>query len=245
MTNLQKHQYYEIFFKIRKEFINHNEANYTNVLSTNDTVLRNVALYLAENYIEAYTRCSDLDNCSDYCKYLNKWLNEKKAIYTSNGTCQLHENLWKRYIEELWKKLESDKKKEWCKRNDHETKLTFPDDKLSNSCKNTESVDFSHTCERENVVNSMEQCPSSTLPLQISTASSTFGYVLFAFLAIGIFLLNCSPLKIWLNTLVGKKKIMRDYMNESENEEIDTNTTRDRNTSENRRMRMVYHSMEN
>ncbi|SBS92989.1 hypothetical protein POVCU2_0078110, partial [Plasmodium ovale curtisi] len=55
----------------------------------------------------------------------------------------------------------------------------------------------------------------------------------------------CSPLKIWLNTLVGKKKIMRDYMNESENEEIDTNTTRDRNTSENRRMRMVYHSMEN
>lgn len=38
---------------------------------------------------------------------------------------------------------------------------------------------------------------------------------------------------------------MRDYMNESENEEIDTNTTRDRNTSENRRMRMVYHSMEN
>ncbi|SBT56939.1 PIR Superfamily Protein [Plasmodium ovale wallikeri] len=244
MTNLQKHQYYKIFFKIRKEFKNDDEANYTNVLSTNDTVLRNVALYLAENYVEAYTRCSGLDDCSDYCKYLNIWLNEKKAMYTSNGSCQLHENLWKTYIEELWNKLESDKEnKEWCKRNDDETKLPFPNDKLSSSCKNAESVDFSYTCERQNVVNAITQCPSSTCPSQISPASSTFGYVLFAFLAIGIFLFNCSPLKIWLNTLVGKKKIMRDYMNESENEEIDTNNTRDEDTSENRRMRMVYHSM--
>ncbi|SBS91406.1 PIR Superfamily Protein [Plasmodium ovale curtisi] len=247
MTNSKlKHQYYEIFYKVRKQFSNQNDADYTDVFNTNDQFLRNIALYLAENYNDAYAYCSTGKDCAEYCNYLNKWLNEKKSIYTSNGTCKLNDTLWKQYIEKLWNEIGNTKeKKDWCARKDDVINLPFPKDRHSSSCENTEYVNFSHTCDSAKDVQAIATGPPCTCPFQISTASSTFGYVLFAFLAIGIFLLNCSPLKIWLNTLVGKKKIMRDYMNESENEEIDTNTTRDRNTFEDRRMRMIYHSMEN
>lgn len=186
-----KHQYYEIFYKVRKQFSNQNDADYTDVFNTNDQFLRNIALYLAENYNDAYAYCSTGKDCAEYCNYLNKWLNEKKSIYTSNGTCKLNDTLWKQYIEKLWNEIGNTKeKKDWCARKDDVINLPFPKDRHSSSCENTEYVNFSHTCDSAKDVQAIATGPPCTCPFQISTASSTFGYVLFAFLAIGIFLLN-------------------------------------------------------
>lgn len=73
---------------------NSSQAEYTQVLKINDPVLRNIELYFAEIYNELNTFCTlscsstgknCIHQCKDHCEYLNKWLHEKEALYTSRG----------------------------------------------------------------------------------------------------------------------------------------------------------------
>ncbi|SBT85539.1 PIR protein [Plasmodium malariae] len=56
---------------------------------------------------------------TEYCGFLNEWLNREKIDYISSGSkCEGNIKLWEEYIEVLWKQLEKDIQDSYsCERN--------------------------------------------------------------------------------------------------------------------------------
>ncbi|KAI4838702.1 PIR protein [Plasmodium brasilianum] len=56
---------------------------------------------------------------TEYCDFLNEWLNKEKIDYIFSGSkCEGNIKLWEKYIEELWIQLEKDIEDRYsCKRN--------------------------------------------------------------------------------------------------------------------------------
>ncbi|SBT00303.1 PIR Superfamily Protein, partial [Plasmodium ovale curtisi] len=143
------------------------ENEYTQFLYNKDQVLRNIALNLIENYEAQYKLCKTSNENKECCNYLNKWLNEKKAIYTSNTKCKSHNDLWENYIEKLWKQMQQDvQDKERCQRNTSGPQY-FPSQWIISSCDNDNPVEILSTCPE--VPHSKDPvCPATNTPTHSS-----------------------------------------------------------------------------
>ncbi|SBT83670.1 PIR protein [Plasmodium ovale] len=244
---LSNEQCYDTLYKIRSNFPSSREAAYTGALKTTDPVLRNIALYFAENYMDFKVRCTscndDCENyCSKLCKYLNGWVNEKKSLYTCNGNCKYNTKLFKQYIEELWNQFKmSEEKQDWCIRSDNTSAYNFPHDKIPDSCNNDNPTEFSVICASTTDDDHYVLAPSSTCS-SVSSVSLSVGYVLFGILLISILLYKISPLGIRLKKLV-HRKITRDDRDEEERDEIFRNTKTNTMQSLSNGFNVVYNSM--
>ncbi|SBT73325.1 PIR protein [Plasmodium ovale] len=243
---LTNEQCYDIFFTVRNNFNTSHEAAYTGALKSTDAFIRNIALYLAENYNDAKAHCSLCDNsadtCTKLCKYLNKWLDEKKALYTCHGKCTYNKKIWDQYIESLWINLKgSEVQKEWCPRNDSVSSYNFPNDKIPDSCNNDKPTEFTIICNGAEDDDHYVLAPSTRCS-SVSTFSLAMGYVLFCILLISILLYKFSPLGICLKNII-KGKIIRENIDEDQNDELYRNVENDMVSSINRRFNVVYNSV--
>ncbi|SBT74395.1 PIR protein [Plasmodium ovale] len=153
--NLSKGEYYNLFFKIRTSFNNNTDGEYDKFLHESDQALRNIAMYLIENYKGDYSNCVSNNDCTQRCSYLNLWLKEKKSIYTSNGKCTFYNKLWEEYIEKLWDKLdETMHSSNKCTKDANFSEKIFPNDKISVYCNLSPSEVLTLTCQDKAYVNS-------------------------------------------------------------------------------------------
>ncbi|SBS96563.1 PIR Superfamily Protein, partial [Plasmodium malariae] len=75
--------------------------------------------YKNKEVISALIGTSYSVSVTEYCGFLNEWLNKEKIDYIFSGSkCESNIKLWEEYIEELWKQLENDIEESYlCKRN--------------------------------------------------------------------------------------------------------------------------------
>lgn len=188
-SKLTKDQVYDVFYKLPNKFDNTEYPEYRDVLKLSDPVLRNISLYLIQHYKYADVYCSLNEGCVLLCEIMNKWLNEKEAIYTSNGECQLNRKLWDNYIDNLWKNLEkSSEKPNWCQRKRDNYNGNYPKDWIPKTCNNTDSIDVSVSCSYDPEYKSLKDSPAVNSPCSESSISQFYGYVLFVVLLSSILL---------------------------------------------------------
>ncbi|SBS91716.1 PIR Superfamily Protein [Plasmodium ovale curtisi] len=224
MAALKEIDYYKIFYKIQEKFNNVLEHQYDKFLCKDDQVLRYIAMYLLENYRGQYHfACTDASDCKERCKHLNNWLNEKKALYTSNGKCSHHNVLWEQYIEELWRQLQNDTEdEEKCTR--VLINKDFPTQWLIPSCNNSNPVKIETNCTKPPEPQERE-CPLSKAP----TSSSCKAF---------------SSVGMKLNNLIRGKKIKKRNVSKENNESFRSPDNSDMESLA-RRFNVIYNSLQN
>ncbi|SBS95685.1 PIR Superfamily Protein [Plasmodium ovale curtisi] len=236
--------YYDIFFKIRDEFNSLMDDEYAEYLYKEDQVLLNIALYLLENFKGGYIySCNEEKDCNERCTYLNKWLNEKKALYTSNGNCTHNNKLWEQYIEGLWNELQRDSGEDKkCER--VKLKKKFPVKRLIPSCNNSNTVKIEASCPKLPEPQEKE-CPLSEVPKSSSCkAVLTTSYVVFGVLLFSMYLLRFSSVGMKLNNLIRGKKIKKRNMGKENNESFISPDNSDMESLD-RRFNVIYNSLQN
>ncbi|SBS89352.1 PIR Superfamily Protein [Plasmodium ovale curtisi] len=179
--------------------------------------------------------CNNCINCSNLCKYLNLWLNEKKALYTSHEKCEYNQNIWDEYIEKLWDTLKgSENEVNWCPRDHIKYKGIFPEEGIPTSCNSKEPIQFSIQCKGSSDSEHFAYVPTNTCTSKISTVSAAMGYVLF-FSPIGNYLMS--------TLLRGKRKLKN--INEEVNNHEFTDSSNNHEHSENRPFNVLYHYVPN
>ncbi|SBT00444.1 PIR Superfamily Protein, partial [Plasmodium ovale curtisi] len=239
-------QNYDLFYGERTKFIDIDNIAHTDILKVNDPVLRNNALYLIQYYNDVNPRCSMVDDCSLFCELMNKWLNEKEAIYTSNGKCALNYKLWNTYIEKLWNVLGTNSDKgNWCKRERPKyVNNNYPQDWIPESCNNPDSIDISISCNYDPYNKTLElPTPDYSTSPRISFSQS-YGYVLFVLLLTSILLYKFSPLGTWLDNKIGNKNRIRENINSEAMEEFPRSSAYTSSPSSSK-FNVIYHSLEN
>ncbi|SBT74245.1 PIR protein [Plasmodium ovale] len=218
VSALKELDYYKIFFKIRYNFNAVVEDEYEEYMYKNDQVLQNIGIYLVENYNSDYKACKINDDCLDRCKNLNTWLNEKKALYTSNGKCSKNNELWKRYIDKLWDKLQQDMEEEHRCQRDIGSEKEFHKKWIVPNCNNSVPVEEVRNCPeipppKESV------CPVPTTETSSSCkAVLTTTYVVFGILLFFMYFLKFSSVGMKLNNLIRGEKIKRRNMDKENND---------------------------
>ncbi|SBS94735.1 PIR Superfamily Protein [Plasmodium ovale curtisi] len=230
-------QYYEIFFKIRDNFTGNNDGEYDNFLHKTDQALRNISMYLIENYKnDYYYTCPTVksgNDCKERCKYLNDWLNEKKSIYTSNGKCTYYNKLWKDYVEDLWDEIDKTMNNEHkCIRKGDLHGRTFPIDKFSVFCNMNPSEVLSYTCPDEAYANTC-------------TTILTLSYVALGIVIIYLYLYKFSNLGNRIKNTIKNKLRIGGHMDEHENDEFLRNSENETMSPINRRYNINYNSPRN
>ncbi|SBT01343.1 PIR Superfamily Protein, partial [Plasmodium ovale curtisi] len=217
---------------IRILFNNNSGGQYDKFLHKTDQVLRNISMYLIENYKGDYSHCGQLKDCVNRCKYLNEWLNEKKAIYTSNGKCSYYNQLWKEYIEDLWDEMDRTMSTEHkCQRDSNFTGKEFPEQKFSLYCNLSPSDVLSHTCPDRAYANSC-------------TTMLTVTYVVVGIILLYMYFSKFSNLGNKIKHLIKNKIGIGNHMDVQENEEL-LSSQNDTMPSINRRYNLSYNSPRN
>ncbi|SBS92893.1 PIR Superfamily Protein [Plasmodium ovale curtisi] len=235
--SLTKADYYDLFYKIRISFTNNTEGQYDKFLHKTDQVLRNISMYLIENYKKDYYFSCPIapggKDCTERCRHLNSWLNEKKAIYTSNGKCAYYNELWEEYVENLWKKIDDTEQSEYkCIRNGNLSGKTFPSDKFSEYCNKTPLEVLSLTCPDKAYANTC-------------TTILTMSYVALGIVIIYLYLFKFSNLGNRIKNLIRNKLRIGSHIDEHENDELLRNSENDTMSSINRMYNINYNSPRN
>ncbi|SBT56700.1 PIR Superfamily Protein [Plasmodium ovale wallikeri] len=232
-NSLTDGKYYQIFFKIRDSFNNNNDHEYDQFLHKTDQTLRNISMYLIENFKGDYDACRIVDtenDCEKRCKYLNTWMNEKKAIYTSNGKCSYYNELWKTYVEDLW--IEIDKSmnhQHKCTRSANLSTNKFPSDKLSEYCNKTPLEVLSLNCPDKAYANTC-------------TTILIMSYVALGIVIIYLYLFKFSNLGNRIKNIIKHKLNIGGHMDEQENDELLRNSENENMLSINRMYNINYNS---
>ncbi|SBT51523.1 PIR Superfamily Protein [Plasmodium ovale wallikeri] len=115
-TQNRTYAYWTDFFnQIHVNFSNSN--NYVAEISKyEDPILKHIALYVVENYKagEKYFRKNDKNNKA--CFTLNRWLDQKRNLFTSGKKCTNNVDLWKNTIGKLWEVLYKENDNNLCLR---------------------------------------------------------------------------------------------------------------------------------
>ncbi|SBS91053.1 PIR Superfamily Protein [Plasmodium ovale curtisi] len=230
-------QYYQIFFKIRENFPTSKNGEYDKFLHKTDQTLRTISMYLIENYKnDYYYTCHivrDGEDCAERCKYLNAWLNEKRAIYTSNGKCAYYNKLWEDYVENLWKKIDDtiDSTRK-CTRDVNSSNKSFPEEQLSVFCNMNPSEVLSYTCPDEAYANTC-------------TTILTLSYVSLGIVIIYLYLYKFSNLGNRIKNIIKNKLRIGGHMDEHENDELLRNSENETMSPINRMYNINYNSPRN
>ncbi|SBS92566.1 PIR Superfamily Protein [Plasmodium ovale curtisi] len=230
-------QYYELFFKIRDTFNSNNDGEYDKFLHNTDQTLRNISMYLIEHYKnDYYYICSSApsgNECTQRCKYLNTWLNEKRAIYTSNGKCSYYNELWKNYVEDLWNEIDKTWKTEHkCIRNATSSNKEFPEKKISLYCNLSPSEVLSLTCPDKDYVSSC-------------TTILTITYVGVGIILIYMYFSKFSNMWNRIKSKIKSKIRIGDNTDEQDNDELLRNGENETMSSINRMYNITYNTPRN
>ncbi|GAW83993.1 variable surface protein [Plasmodium gonderi] len=191
---------HEAFFQAPVEVKNFILEDHGDIVRTNDPILISIAAYLIENINKAKTLCalhSSNDEyesyqkvCNKLCDYLNKWLNEKCAIYTFSGNCHNNKEKWNKYIEKLWILLKKvDHSKNWCERKTRVYSLEFPNNLIPDICNNNNiSLSLSNFDDKAKIQQIVHSSLSSKT--YYISSSSAIGYTIFGIIIIIIILYN-------------------------------------------------------
>ncbi|SBT55357.1 PIR Superfamily Protein [Plasmodium ovale wallikeri] len=224
--------YYQIFYKIRETFNSNPDNEYDDFLHKTDQTLRNIGMYLIENYKGDYSYCTPNEDCTERCSYLNAWLNEKKSIYTSNGKCDFYNKLWQDHVEQLWNKLDgnADQGKK-CKRDGDLSNKKFPKEKFSVFCNMNPSEVLSYTCPDKAYDNSC-------------TTMLTVTYVVIGIILLYMYFSKSSNLGNKIKNII-KNKIGIGYSTDEENNDELLSSENDTMSSINRMYNINYNSSRN
>ncbi|SBT56802.1 PIR Superfamily Protein [Plasmodium ovale wallikeri] len=232
-NSLTDGKYYQIFFKIRDSFNNNNDHEYDKFLHKTDETLRNISMYLIENFKSDYDACRIIPtekDCEKRCNYLNAWMNEKKAIYTSNGKCTYYNELWKTYVEDLWIEIDKTMNREHkCTRSADLSTNKFPNDKFSVFCNMNPSEVLSYTCP--------DKVYASTC-----TSILTMSYVALGIVIIYLYLFKFSNLGNRIKNIIKHKLNIGGHMDEQENDELLRNSENENMSAINRMYNINYNS---
>ncbi|SBT01738.1 PIR Superfamily Protein [Plasmodium ovale curtisi] len=229
-----KGKYYDFYFITRGIFNSIKDNEYSEFLHNSDQVLRNIGLNLVENYDAQYKVCKMSNDSKECCNYLNKWLNEKRALYTSNQACKSHKDLWEHYIEGLWKKMQAELEEEdQCKR-DNTGPKHFQDKWIIPSCNIITPIKVEKSC--PNVPAPVpetrkQECPSQAAPTYSSCkAALTTTYF--------------SSVGIKINNLIRGKKINKRNTDEENNDSFRSDDNFNMESLGNR-FNVIYNSFQN
>ncbi|SBT55202.1 PIR Superfamily Protein [Plasmodium ovale wallikeri] len=229
-------QYYELFFKIRNIFNSNQDGHYDNFLHKTDQALRNISMYLIENYKGDYESCRIQDSgtqCKDRCKFLNIWLNEKKSIYTSNGKCTFYNKLWEDYVENLWKKIDESIENPYkCQRDLNSSGNNFPEDKFSQYCNLSPSEVSLLTCPDKAYVSSC-------------TTVLTITYVGIGIILIYMYFSKFSNMWNRIKSIIKRKLRIGDNTDEQDNYELLRNDENETMSSINSMYNITYNTPRN
>ncbi|SBT55953.1 PIR Superfamily Protein [Plasmodium ovale wallikeri] len=232
---LTPEEYYEVFFKMRTSFTNNMDSEYDKFLHKTDQALRNISMYLIENYKGEYESCRFVDSgkhCQEYCKYLNEWLNEKQGIYTSNAKCSYYNKLWKDYVEDLWIEMDKSTIAQYkCQRDTKINAKEFPKEYFSEHCNLSPSDVLSLTCPDKDYANSC-------------TTMLTVTYVAVGIILLYMYFSKFSTLGNKIKNLIKNKIGIGNHMDKEENEEL-LSTQNDTVSSISRMYNLSYNSPRN
>ncbi|SBT02646.1 PIR Superfamily Protein, partial [Plasmodium ovale curtisi] len=226
-----KGTFYDMFYTLRGTFNNIDDNEHRKFLNNSDQTLRNIALNLVENYKAQYEVCKTKNDYMECCNFLNKWLNEKRALYTSNAKCKSHNELWEHYIEGLWTKMQEhvEKEEEKCKR-----KVSGPDffqDKwIISSCNNSQSIVIQDSCP-EVAEPKEKECPP-TIPPTSSSCKAVLTTTYF------------SSVGMKINNLIRGEKIKRRDADKENNESFRSYDNSNVESLD-RRFNVIYNSFQN
>ncbi|SBT58132.1 PIR Superfamily Protein [Plasmodium ovale wallikeri] len=122
-----------------------------------DPILQHISLYLVDNYLYAqpYFNNNERPLRNEACKNLNRWLDQRKSLFTYVGKCKSNVDLWDTYIEPLWAELKNNNKEKMCERHPvHHDTTTIPSEVLLSSC--NKHVPDNYNCTEHSKITSRE-----------------------------------------------------------------------------------------
>ncbi|SCA59582.1 VIR protein [Plasmodium vivax] len=156
------------FYNVKGEYLDH-------IKKITDPILKYVSIYLVEYYIDGYNyyHNSEESHRTEACGYLNKWLQEKKDLFTYGEKCKTKMNLWTNEIETLWKMLKINKytipdnnsRKPWCNEITLTHKTIYPSALTSMKCEESISQDYRSTYSPPSPVTEKCECSPSEVPV--------------------------------------------------------------------------------
>ncbi|SBS84790.1 PIR protein [Plasmodium ovale] len=214
-----------------------NENIYLNrIKDIDDPILRHISYYMVANYLDGngnYNITNSQSNRTTVCQQFNRWLGERKHLFTYGGKCEKNEKLWKTHIDPLYVILESNNKwkdKAWCTIRPNMFENNFlnnigpppvcrdiAQEKCKNTLHSTPSFPIQQaTVERHIQVPCAENNSSCSIEFYISLTicCTILGTFLMFFL-----LYKFTPFVPWLYKRRIKKKSMQRYINEEEQED--------------------------
>ncbi|KMZ96493.1 hypothetical protein PVNG_06515, partial [Plasmodium vivax North Korean] len=143
----------EVFKSYPESWNNIDRSYIEHINNIKDPILRHIFIYFVKYYIDGYHYYHDSGQThrSEACQYLNRWLQEKKDLFTYGQKCPKKLNLWTEEIKILWDKLKineyfipdvKDTRKPWCDKIDYIDKTTFPDTFTPPNCEESISQVF-------------------------------------------------------------------------------------------------------
>ncbi|KMZ77227.1 hypothetical protein PVIIG_06404 [Plasmodium vivax India VII] len=152
-----------MFSDVKSDFSSVTGTYLNTIKNIEDPILKHISLYLVNNYNNAKPHfCKSGNHVKDKaCSNLNRWLDQKKSIYTSATTCKKNSEAWTKHIDSLWEQLDKNNDGTKCIRNEIFSKESNLPQKL-NPYTCYEHVPENHTCTAVQVVNSKTEESCST-----------------------------------------------------------------------------------
>ncbi|VVA00103.1 PIR protein [Plasmodium vivax] len=151
------------------------ESYIKHINNIEDPILRHIFIYFVLYYIDGYDYFKDSEQHfrNQACGYLNKWLQEKKDLFTYGEKCKTKINLWTNEIETLWKMLKINKytipdnnsRKPWCNEITLTHKTIYPSALTSMKCEESISQDYRSTYSPPSPVTEKCECSPSEVPV--------------------------------------------------------------------------------
>ncbi|CAI7724072.1 hypothetical protein PVPAM_000020000 [Plasmodium vivax] len=158
--------FHQNFDRVKDEYLDY-------IKKINDAILRHISLYFVQYYIDGYHyyHNSELVEINGACQYLNRWLEERKDLFTYGEQCPTKKESWDNAINALWDMLKKDyptsKKdgKPWCDKSTIKLTTKYPLELTSLKCDETISPE---TKSEELSLQSFDtncKCPPSEVPV--------------------------------------------------------------------------------
>ncbi|KMZ95641.1 hypothetical protein PVMG_05654 [Plasmodium vivax Mauritania I] len=140
--------FYYDFSDVKSEFSSVDD-NYLDVIKTmEDPILQHISLYLVNNYKNAKSYFCKSSKPSDdiACSNLNRWLDQKKNIYTSATNCTKNSEAWTKHIVPLWNLLDQNNNGTKCIRKEIFSKNSnFPEKLKPYTCHKHVPQNYTYT----------------------------------------------------------------------------------------------------
>ncbi|GAB69604.1 CYIR protein, partial [Plasmodium cynomolgi strain B] len=158
------------FYSVKNEYLNY-------IKEINDPILRHISIYFVQYYIDGYHYYGESHHTyrSEACKYLNRWLQEKKDLFTYGEQCQTKMNLWESKFKNLWDMLKNEytipntnEKKPWCDKINLSLTTKYPHELTSLNCVESISQESSSSDPRPQQVITDCECTETVVPISLA-----------------------------------------------------------------------------